>query len=192
MHKVALTLSLLLLAACATETEQLSPAPVRASPQPTSSALQDGLAVRYYYGTFDHIRDLESFMQYKDGQEGSALVGLRHEMGKGAVLSSQSDDFVGAHITGYLNLEETGTYRFQVTNNDGVRLHLGGARIHDDPGTGPARTSDSIPVDVTDPGWYAIEIWYFEKRGTATLDIVWGPPGADSFIELPTAAMKHQ
>ena len=130
-------------------------------------------------------------MDYKDGKEGPVLEGLSHEMGKGPVLTSEADDYVGAYITGYLNLEEAGTYRFQVTNNDGVRVHVGGARIHDDPGTGPARTSDPIPVDVTEPGWYAIEIWYFEKRGTATLDVLWSAPGEDNFTEVPTAAMKH-
>lgn len=192
MYKVALALSLLFLAACATETEPLSATPVRASPQPSSSSLQDGLAVRYYYGTFDRIRDLEGFMRYKDGKEGPALEGLHHEMGKGRVLTSGADDFVGAYITGYLNLEETGTYRFQVTNNDGARLHLGGARIHDDPGTGPARTSAPIPVEVTEPGWYAIEIWYFEKRGTATLVVLWSPSGEGDLIEVPTAAIKHE
>lgn len=192
MYRVVLVVSLLFLSACASETEQLAPTPVRAEPQPSATSLQDGLAVRYYYGTFDHIRDLEGFMQYKDGKEGSALEVLRHEMGKGRVLTSESDDFVGAFITGYLHLEETGIYHFQVTNNDGVRLQLGGARIYDDPRTGPARTSPPIPVDVMEPGWYALEIWYFEKRGTATLDILWSPPGDGDFIEVPITAMKHQ
>jgi hypothetical protein len=91
-----------------------------------------------------------------------------------------------------LRLEAPGTYRFQVTNNDGVRLHLGGARIYDDPRTGPARTSAPIPVDVTEAGWYVIEIWYFEKRGSATLEILWSPPGGDALVEVPAAAMKHQ
>ena len=63
MYKVALALSLLILAACATETEPLSDTPVRASPQPASSGLQDGLAVRYYYSSFNHIRDLQGFMR---------------------------------------------------------------------------------------------------------------------------------
>jgi hypothetical protein len=113
-------------------------------------------------------------------------------MDNGRVLTSESDDFVGAHITGYLRFDATGTYRFQVTNNDGVRLHLGGALIYDDPGTGPARTSAPIPVDIKEPGWYAIEIWYFEKRGSATLEIVWSPPDGGAFENLPAAAMKHQ
>jgi len=192
MHRIVLVLSLLFLAACTTETEGLLLTPLPAKPQPAAEGLQDGLAVSYYYGTFDNIRDLEGSMRYKDGGKGTAIETLSHHMDKGRVLTSESEDFVGAHISGYLHLEAPGTYRFQVTNNDGVRLHLGGARIYDDPRTGPARTSAPIPVDVTDPGWYVIEIWYFEKRGSATLEILWSPPGGGALVDVPAAAMKHQ
>ena len=72
-------------------------------------------------------------MQYKDAGKGTAIETLSHHMDKGRVLTSESEDFVGAYISGYLHLDAPGTYRFQVTNNDGVRLHLGGARIYDDP-----------------------------------------------------------
>ena len=191
MRRIALALMLPLVSACATQTQDLSEHPVPATPQPVASELRDGLAVRYYYGTYDHIRDLVGFMDYKDGKAGPPLSSLSHNMDAGTVLTSEADDLVGAHITGYLRLEAPGTYRFQVTTNDGVRVHLGGARIHDDPGTGPARTSDPIPVDVSEPGWYALEVWYFEKRGTATLDIDWTPPGQDGMTDLPADAIRH-
>jgi hypothetical protein len=140
---------------------------------------------------FNHIRDLESFTDYKEGKAGAPIKTLSHQMDAGTILTSEATDFVGAHITGYLRLDTTGTYRFQITNNDGVRFHLGGARIHDDPGTGPARTSAPIPIDVTEKGWYALEIWYFEKRGTATLEVLWSPPGESAMTNLPADAMKH-
>ena len=191
MHRISLIASLLFLAACASETAELPPAPLPAAPQPSQASLRDGLAVQYYYSSFDHVRDLEGTMDYKDGKAGAALESLSHRMDDGSVLTSGSSDFVGAHITGYLLLAEAGTYQFQVTNNDGVRVHLGGARIHDDPGTGPARTSAPISVGVTQPGWYEIEIWYFEKRGTATLEILWNSPSDGGFVEIPAAVMRH-
>ena len=190
--RIALVWTSLFLAACATETPELAPTPLPAEPQPAGANLQDGLDVRYYAASFDTVRDLEGWMRYKDGKQGPALETLNHDMGKGAVLTSGSKDLVGAHITGYLRLAEPGTYRFQVTNNDGVRIHLGGARIFDDPRTGPARTSPPIPVEVAQAGWYAIEIWYFEKRGSATLQVLWSPPGGGDFEDIPVATMKHQ
>jgi hypothetical protein len=192
MRPIALAATLLLMSACATPPpEEVSEDPTPAAPQPTASQLREGLAVDYYYGTFDHVRDLVSFMAYKDGDPGAPLTSLSHDDGAAKVLTSAADDLVGAHITGYLRLRTPGTYRFQVTTNDGVRLHLGGARIHDDPGTGPARTSDPIPVQVTEPGWYPLELWYFEKRGTSTLRIAWSPPGQDGMSDLPADVLRH-
>lgn len=160
-------------------------------PQPAASELREGLGAQYYYGTFDHIRDLVSFMDYKDGNAGVPLRSLSHDMDSGTVLTSEADDLVGAHITGYLYLKARGAYRFQITNNDGARVHLGGARIYNDPRTGPARTSDPIPVDVTEPGWYSLEIWYFEKRRTAVLDIKWNPPGKEGMKNVPADVIRH-
>lgn len=191
MQLIALALTLMLVSACSTRTDELSEKTVPAIPQPTASDLQEGLAVKYYYGTFDHVRDLVSFMEYKDGKPGAPLKSLNHNMDAGRVLTSDADDLVGAHITGYVRLEAQGTYKFQITNNDGVRVHLGGARIYDDPRTGPARTSDPIPVDVAQPGWYQLEIWYFEKRRTATLEIDWKLPKQRMMTDLPAEALKH-
>ena len=186
--------SLLLLAACQTTTNQtaeLSQTAMRAEPQPVAASLSDGLAVRYYFSQFSKIGELTSWMDYDDGQPGKPLDRLSYDAGKGNVLTSGSDDLVGAHITGYLKLESPGTYRFQVTTNDGVRVHLGGTRIHEDPNTGPARTSDPIPVEIGEPGLYPIEIWYFEKKGTSVLDVQWSPPGSDGMTPVPLSAMKH-
>jgi hypothetical protein len=55
MHRIALVLSLLFLAACTTETEGLLLTPLPAKPQPTAEGLQGGLAVSYYYGRHCHI-----------------------------------------------------------------------------------------------------------------------------------------
>ncbi len=196
MIRVLFVLSFALLAACtatnsANRTESLSQVATRAEPQPAAASLSDGLAVDYYYASFDQIRDLTSWMEYKDGEAGTPLDKLSYDSGRGDVLTSSSENLVGAHITGFLVLDTPGTYRFQVTNNDGVRVHLGGARIHDDPRTGRARTSPPIPVEISEPGLYPIEIWYFEKNGSAVLDVQWSPPGSDSMAPVPLSAMKH-
>lgn len=187
--------SLLLLAACnattAQQTASLLQSPLRAEPQPAAADLSDGLAVQYYYSSFDQVGDLTSWMDYKEGEAGAPLDKLSYDVGRGNVLTSESKNLVGAHITGYLVLDTPGTYRFQVTNNDGVRVHLGGARIHNDPRTGPARTSPPIPVEIGEPGLYPIEIWYFEKNGSSVLDVQWSPPGSAGIAPVPLSAMKH-
>ena len=41
--------------------------------------------------------------------------------------------------------------------------------MHDDPKVGKDRTRESKPIEITQPGWYLLEICYFEKRNTSTL-----------------------
>ena len=75
--------------------------------------------------------------------------------------------------------------------NDGVRIHLGRARVHDDPKVGKDRTRESKPIEITRPGWYRLEIWYFEKRNTSTLEVKWKTPGSERFTSIPAADLKH-
>jgi len=168
-----------------------SAGPQPADPQPDSKALKDGLAVRYYFAKYNHVRELESWMKYKDGKPGDPIPMLDTDAGSGAVLTSGVTDLVGAHITGYVGFESAGTHRFQVTSNDGVRVTLGGVKIYEDPKVHANRTSDPISVQIDRPGWYPLEVLYFEKKNTAALKLHWSPPGSSGFDPVPAVAFKH-
>lgn len=178
---------LALAAAPAFATAQIKPV----APQPDAATLADGLAVTYYFETFNHIDDLLEGMRYLKPHPGEPLATLNYKVGEGHVLSSGSSNFVGAHITGLIRLEAAGTYEFDVTSNDGVRLSLGGETVYEYPEVHSDWTSDPIPVRIEEPGWYAVEVLYFEKKSTSTLILRWKPPGASSFEVVPPAALKH-
>ncbi len=168
-----------------------SASPVRGDPQPDSGSLKPGLSVLYYYAKYNHIRELETWMKYKDGKPGEPIALLDAKAGTGKVLTSGSADLVGAHIKGFLRFDEAGTHRFQVTSNDGIRVVLGGEKIYEDPDVHPDRTSDPIPVEIAQPGYYPIEILYFEKKNTATIQLYWSPPGSSQFAPVPASAFWH-
>ena len=139
--------------------------PQPADPQPAAAALKDGLSVNYYFAKFNHIRELETWMKYKDGKAGTPLPALDYKSGlEDDILTSSSDNLVGAHIRGYINLDKPGVYHFRVTSNDGVRVNLGGETIYEDPDVHKDRTGDPVAVDVTTPGLYPLEVFYFEKK----------------------------
>ena len=184
-----LSLAVFVLAACASDRAEAPSTPVPADIEP--AALGDGLSVRYIGATLNSIHELTEWLKYTDGEDGEPLETLTHHMHKGPVLTSGQADLVGAHISGFLRFDDPGIYRFQVTTNDGVRIQLGGALLHDDPKVGFDRTSEPIPVEISEPGWYALEIWYFEKKGTATLDIRWSRPGRDGFEPITAEVLKH-
>ncbi len=167
------------------------PSPAPAAPQPTQSALKDGLAVRYYFHRFNHLSEFEEWMRYEDGVEGTPLAHLDYRMGRGNVLTTTSSDMVGAKITGVIELAKAGAYTFLLTSNDGVRLTIGGVMMHEDPEIHPDTTSPPLIIEIAEPGWYPLDILYYEKKGTATLRLEWRPPGEAAFVPVPAAALKH-
>lgn len=168
------------------------PSPSPANPQPAAAALKDGLAVRYYFNRFTHIAELEDWMRTDDGMAGKPLPMLDYDMGIGNVLTSTASDLVGARITGFIELAQTGTYTFRITSNDGVRLSIGGVAMYEDPEIHPDTASPPLVMQVSEAGWYPLEILYYEKKGTAALKLAWQPPGSTGFEAVPASALKHQ
>jgi hypothetical protein len=161
-----------------------------AEPQPAPDKLSPGLAVGYVFGRFNHINEFKT----KKFEPGKPLAQLDYRMGDGPVLTSKERDQVGALITGFIRFEKAGTYGFDVTSNDGVRVEIGEKLLYEDPSVHSDDTSDRIDVKVDQPGWYPIRILYYEKKGTATLVLRWVPPASDSKakpVPVPAAAFAY-
>lgn len=159
-------------------------------PQPAAERLQPGLAVGYIYGRFNHLKE---FMT-KKFEPGKPLPNLDYRMGDGAVLTTKERDQVGALITGFIRFEKPGTYGFDVTSNDGVRVEIGEKLLYEDPSVHSDDTSDRIDVTIDEPGWYPIKVVYYEKKGTASLVLRWVPVGSDAKakpVAVPAAAFAH-
>jgi hypothetical protein len=169
----------------------LMPTLVPAAPQPDAAKLNDGLAVRYYFAKYNHIRELVDWMKYDDGVQGKPLAMIDHADTSGNVLTTTNSMLVGAHITGFIRFADLGTYRLRVTSNDGVRVTLSGRKVFEDPGVHKAETSPDLVYDVTEPGWYPLDILYYQKKGTSALQLHWQTPGAEGFVAVPGSAFKH-
>jgi hypothetical protein len=193
MRRLLLVVAISFLGACAADTSEpaINQQPLPADPQPAAAALKDGLATHYYGASYDTVDEFVSWLDYREGYEGLPINGLEHRAGKGDVLTSGSKNQVGALITGFLLIPEGGSYQLSVTTNDGIRIHLGGARIHNDPKVGPDRTVESAAFQITQAGWYPLKIWYFEKRGTSTMEILWKTPQSGSFKSISAGDLKH-
>lgn len=174
------------------ETEPVNlPAPTPADPQPDAAALEPGLAVRYYYARLTHIDRLVEWIEMEPGNEGPPLTQIRSSVGIGDVLTSKGSDLVGALITGFIRLDTAGTYTFHITSNDGVRLTIGGVMMHEDPTVHPDTLSPPLVMPVETPGWYPIEILYYEKKGTSTLILEWHHPDGPGRQVVPPEALAH-
>lgn len=162
-----------------------------AKPQPSAASLKPGLAVQYYGSKFNSIRELVEWMDYDKGNSGITIPMLNYQVGQGNVLTTTSNDFIGADITGYIHMKDAGSYSFMVHSNDGVRVTIGGKMIHEDPDVHGDRFSDEIKLEISEPGWYPVRVLYFEKKNTSTLELYWDPPGAPEMDYVPAEAFSH-
>ncbi len=164
-----------------------------ADPQPADQELKPGLAVVYYGNFFRHIDEIVEWEKYKDGTPGEPILQVKSRVGLGKVLTSNSDDGVGAKMTGYIRLETPGKYSFAFESNDGVRLEIDGQMVVEDPNVHADRFSDLGSVQVETPGWYPITIRYFERKNTSTLMFHWLPPGTEGSMPLvPGDVLAHK
>jgi hypothetical protein len=46
-------------------------------------------------------------------------------------------------------------------------------------------------LNIAVPGWYKLEVTYFERKSTSTLQLYWQRPGATEFEIVPAAAFGY-
>lgn len=162
-------------------------------PQPGPAELEAGLSVKYYFSFFREIDDLEWYMGKNEGQVGKPLPALNYRTAGKSALTSGKTDGVGAEIEGLIHLAKAGTYAFSVRSNDGFVLDISGVRILEDVDVHGDRYTKIKKLAIAQPGWYPLEVLYFERKGTSTLELYWRPPGdedADMAI-VPDAAFAR-
>ncbi|MDH3712246.1 MAG: PA14 domain-containing protein [Gammaproteobacteria bacterium] len=185
------TLALAIFAATPVTAEQ---APKPLAPQPDAAALKPGLAVKYYATFVRHIDELKAYMSGKKGKSGEPIPSLDYNVGEDPMLTSELHQGLGAHITGLIHLKEPGTYTFVAMTNDGYELNIGNTFILADPDVHPDQQSDIAKVEIIQPGWYSTEMFYFQRKGTSTLELYWRPPweGPDAgFSIVPPEFFAH-
>lgn len=153
------------------------------------NALQPGLAVRYYFGMFDFMWEMERMVRSRPGHPGDPILKIDTFFDEydEKVFTADRTQGVGALISGLMHFPEAGLYHMAVLSNDGIRIELGGKFLFEDPDKhlNGNRMSDPIPVEIAQPGWYPININYFQKKGTWALDLLWAKPGEQIGEELP-------
>ena len=158
------------------------------APQPAADALAPGLAVNY---VVKMARSVDEFETGVTGLPGPPLPSLNYQSGAGKVLTSDKTDGVGALITGFINFPAAGRWLMATNSNDGVRVRVAGTVVIDDPNVHPDQYSSNAEINITQPGWYALNVTYFERKGTSTLQLYWQRPDKTEFEIVPAEAFAH-
>ena len=157
-------------------------------PQPSEDQLQPGLAVSY---VADYFRDVSEMMGM-EGTPGADLANIDNLPQRNRpVLTSEKSMGVGAFIRGMIKLDQPGTWTFRVNSNDGVQVAIGGQPVFADPGVHSDSMSPPILVEVSEPGWHQIDIDYFQRKGTAALQLFWTRPDGGAEEIVPAEAFAH-
>ena len=155
--------------------------------------LRPGLDTTYLFSKYRHVDDMhvsESGIE-KFGKKGEPILFLDHRFGEKEVFGSGRSKGVGILMKGYFFLEKPGSYQFQARSNDGFQLYIDGKLIVSDPDVHGDRLSTAGTFKAVQGGMFPVAIKYFQRKGTATLELYWQPPGTDSFVIVPQEIYRH-
>lgn len=152
-----------------------------------------GLSAVYYEGFYRHVDDMPSGLAARfNGEPGKPIPVLDHRFGSGLIFDSGRSRGVGVELTGFIHLPRSGSYQFKARANDGIRFFAGDRVIFEDPAWHSDRFSPAGEVFVDAETRVPVKILYFQRKGTATLEMYWKLPGQEEFEIIPAQAYCHK
>ena len=168
------------------------PWPEPMNPQPDESLLKPGLSVVYFNKKIRHLRDMpDPQAMTANGYAGDPIPIIAHRFGTGNVFDSGMNRGICVQMAGMVRFAKTGRYVLKANANDGIRVFIDGRKILDDPDVHGDRFTAPAAVPISEPGWYALMVRYFQRKGTATLELYWQEPDAQKMVIVPAAAYAH-
>jgi hypothetical protein len=158
-----------------------------------SEQLKPGLTVVYYQEFFErHLQFLPKTESSRfTSFRGKPIKELNHNFGNEKVFDSGSSRGVGMRLEGFMHFREKGTYDLQALSNDGIIMYISNVLALNDPEQHSDRLSNLAHVSVDKPGYYPVLIEYFQRKGTATLQLLWKTPGSATMVPVPAQAYAH-
>ncbi len=156
--------------------------------------LKPGLSAIYIYEFFKYINQMKVLDPKLTTEKiGRPIPFLNHHFGEQEpVFDSGVNRGIGIQMNGFLKFSEAGKYAMMALSNDGIRVRICDKIILEDPNVHSDRFSPQAVVDIPEPGWYPIMIQYFQRKGTAAIEMHWKLPGKSEFSVIPAEAYAHE
>lgn len=158
-----------------------------------AKTLQPGLQPRYFAKFM--ARDVRELPEDTSSQlktwPGEPIAQLNHQFGEGEVFGSGLSRGVGIRMRGAIHFRAPGTYTFQAFSNDGIEMFLGDMPVVSDPVQHSDQLSKEASVQIPAEGWYPVRIDYFQRKGTAALQLFWTTPDSGAMTIVPAEAYGH-
>jgi hypothetical protein len=154
--------------------------------------LRPGLTTLYFNKKFRHVSEMpKGKYAEKKGKQGKPVPQLNHRFGLGSVFDSGASDKIGVRLTGFIHIPVAGSYVFTVNSNDGVEVAIDGRVVVSDPDVHSDRLSVPGVFEAGMSGWYPFQVYFFENKKTATLELCWKPPSLEACAIVPAEAFAH-
>ncbi len=159
----------------------------------SKNEFQRGLSIYYLNGFWRHMSKMYGVQYFfENGKMGKPVSIVDHRFGKGEIFDSGKTRGIGVQMAGYLKIDKPGEWYFRVNSNDGIEIFIDDEKILEDPSYHADRITDSGSVQIQTTGYHRLLLRYFQRKGTATLEFYWKPPGNTDFAIIPETAYWHR
>jgi hypothetical protein len=131
-----------------------------------------GVRYRYYEGLFQSVRDIKESAFLETGM----LPAL-------AINGAKQEDHFAFVFTGFIDVPESGIYRFMTRSDDGSVLYIDGKKIVDNDGSHAA--TSVIGKAALQKGLHPYKLLYIEDYEGNELSWEWKTPSAERFEAIP-------
>jgi hypothetical protein len=114
--------------------------------------------------------------------------GIDFNWGLGGADPRLAVDLFSVRWTGRVKTEAAGLYGFSVQSDDGVRLWVNGQLLVNN-WSDHALTENSGSLSLPAGTWINLRAEYYERAGSATLRLLWTPPGQPKRV-IPAASLS--
>ena len=156
------------------------PAPSLKPEEIAESELTPGLDYRYFEGAWGNLPDFSKLEVKKTGTVENFDLSIQ----------GQRDNF-GIVFSGYLKIAEKGEYIFATRSDDGTRFTLAGKKLVLNDGIHDMISVASQPV-LLSPGFYPLEVEFFEAGGGEGLEIYTYCPADGSWSRIPKSMLYRK
>ena len=107
--------------------------------------------------------------------------------GSAAPGTGVNADNFSVRWAGVVRVQTTGTYTFQTSSDDGVRLWVNGSQLINNWTVHTATTDTSTGISLTAGVDYTITLEYYENTGNASIVLSWKKPGDSVYSVVPAS-----
>jgi DUF1680 family protein len=160
--------------------EDWKPAPRLKPEKIAQSELTSGLDYTYYKGAWVKLPDFDTLESVKTGTVENFDLSMR----------DQNDNF-GIVFSGFLKIGGKGEYIFATRSDDGTRFTLAGQELVLNDGIHGMVSVTSQPV-LLSPGFYPLELEFFEGGGGEALEVWTYSPAEGSWTRIPKSMLYRR